>query len=79
MMERCQCIKSHNEIEVNVFPLVDCALLKKYPTLEDSLRANLEVYQSGEVRTIKTSLVRDVAFVFTLGYIKEHHEDLLGI
>jgi hypothetical protein len=73
------CIKSHNEIEVYVCNLVDYALLKKSPPIEDASRANLEVYQSGEVRTINTSLVRYVAFIFTLDYVKEHHEDLLGI
>jgi hypothetical protein len=54
---RVKCIKSHNYIGLNGRHLVDYALLKKSPSLEDALRENLEVYQSGEVRTIKTSLV----------------------
>jgi hypothetical protein len=62
-----------------VCPIVDCALLKKSPPWKDALRTSFEVYQLGKLTSIPTSRVHDVAFIFTMSYIEERHEDLVSI
>jgi hypothetical protein len=59
--------------------MMDYDHFKSYPLPDESLRANVELYQCGASDEVSTSCISDVAYVFLQEYITDNNIDLSGI
>jgi hypothetical protein len=72
-------IVSHDKVTVNWCPMMDYGHFKRPPLSDESLRANVELYQGGASDEVSTSCISDVAYVFSQEYITDNNVDLSGI
>jgi hypothetical protein len=72
-------IVSHDKVIVNWCPMMDYGHFKRSPLSDESLRANVELYQGGAINKVSTSCISDVAYVFSQEYITDNNVDLSGI
>jgi hypothetical protein len=78
-VDRVLGIVSHDKVIVNWCPMMDYGHFKRPPLFDESLRANVELYQGGASYEVSTSRISDVAYVFSQEYITEKNVDLRGI
>jgi hypothetical protein len=72
-------IVSHDKVIVNWCPMMDYGHFKWSPLSDESLCANVELYQGGASDEVSTSCISDVAYVFLQEYITDNNVDLSGI
>jgi hypothetical protein len=58
-------IVSHDKVIVNWCPMMDYVHFKRPPLSDESLRANVELYQGGTSDEVATSCISDLAYVFS--------------
>jgi hypothetical protein len=69
-------IVSHDKVIVNWCPMMDYGHFKRSPLSDESLRANVELYQGEASDEVSTSCISDVAYVFSQEYITDNNVDL---
>jgi hypothetical protein len=72
-------IVSHDKVIVNRCPMMDYGHFKRSPLSDESIRANVELYQGGASDEVSTSCISDMAYVFSQEYITDNNVDLSGI
>jgi ribosomal protein L24 len=72
-------IVSHDKVIVNRCTMIDYGHFKQSPLFDESLRANVELYQGGANDEVSSSRISDVAYVFSQEYITDNNVDLSGI
>jgi hypothetical protein len=72
-------IMIHDKVIVNWCPMMDYGHFKRYPLSDESIHANVELYQGGASDKVSTSRISDVAYLFSQEYITENNVDLSGI
>jgi hypothetical protein len=72
-------IVSNDKVIVNWCPVMEYGNFKRSPLSDESLCANVELYQGGASDKVSTSCISDVAYVFSQEYITDNNVDLSGI
>jgi hypothetical protein len=72
-------IVSHDKAIANWCPMMDYGHFKRSPLSDESLSANVDLYQGGASDEVSTSCISDVAYVFSQEYITDKNVDLSDI
>jgi hypothetical protein len=73
-------IVRHNKVTINWCPMMDYGRFKRSPLSDESLCADVELYQGGATEEVSTGRISDVAYVvFSEEYIRENNVDISGI